>query len=46
MLVGRCNWLYGSQETNCNEEENKFSPVPTDAALVGSVVDVTLVVPW
>ena len=46
MLVGRCNWLYGSQETTCIEEENKFSPIPNVAALVGSVVDGALAVPW
>ena len=43
---GTCNWLYGSQETECSEEENKFCPIPPIAALVGCVVDGSVVVPW
>ena len=43
---GTCNWLYGSQETECSEEENKFCPIPPIAALVGSVVVGAVVVPW
>ena len=43
---GTCNWLYGSQETECSEEENKFCPIPPITELVGSVVDGAVVVPW